>query len=63
VSDGFELRLVMFCEGIRSRRQRIATASLHLAHRWSRGYVLVEAFPGHCGSATVSAKGASVGRL
>jgi transposase len=28
----FKLQLVMFCEGIRSKRQFIATASLSLAH-------------------------------
>jgi transposase len=30
----FKLQLIMFFEGIRFERQLIATASLHLAHRW-----------------------------
>src|SRR5918911_3455058 len=43
----FKLQLVMFFEGIRSERQLIATASLHLAHRWYLGYALDEALPDH----------------
>src|SRR6266508_6763473 len=43
----FELQLVMFFEGIRSERQLIATASLHLAHRWYLGYHLDEPLPDH----------------
>lgn len=43
----FKLQLVMFFEGIRSERQLIATASLHLAHRWRLGYALDEALPDH----------------
>jgi len=30
----FKLQLIMFFEGIRSERQLIEIASLHLAHRW-----------------------------
>src|SRR5215218_4840849 len=43
----FKLQLVMFFEGIRSERQLIATASLHLAHRWYLGYALDEELPDH----------------
>jgi transposase len=43
----FKLQLVMFFEGIRSERQLIATASLHLAHRWYLGYALDEVLPDH----------------
>jgi transposase len=43
----FKLQLVMFFEGIRSERQLIETASLHLAHRWYLGYALDEALPDH----------------
>jgi transposase len=43
----FKLQLVMFFEGIRSERQLIATASLHLAHRWYLGYALDEPLPDH----------------
>jgi len=43
----FKLQLVLFFEGIRSARQLIATASLHLAHRYSLGYTLDEALPHH----------------
>ena len=42
----FKLQLVMFCEGIRSERQLIETASLNLAHRWYLGYALDEELPG-----------------
>jgi Transposase DDE domain/Transposase domain (DUF772) len=38
---------VMFFEGIRSERQLIAIASLHLAHRWYLGYALDEDLPDH----------------
>jgi transposase len=41
----FTWRLVMFCAGIRSERQRIATARLHLAPRWYLGSALDEARP------------------
>jgi hypothetical protein len=37
----------MFFEGIRSERQLIETASLHLAHRWYLGYALDEDLPDH----------------
>src|SRR3954454_6385550 len=37
----------MFFEGIRSERQLIEIASLHLAHRWYLGYALDEALPDH----------------
>jgi hypothetical protein len=37
----------MFFEGVRSERQLIATASLHLAHRWYLGYHLDEPLPDH----------------
>jgi transposase len=43
----FKLQLVMFFEGIRSERQLIAMASLHLAHRWYLGYALDEELPDH----------------
>src|SRR5215216_5935301 len=43
----FKLQLVMFFEGIRSERQLIETASLHLAHRWYLGYALDEDLPDH----------------
>jgi transposase len=43
----FKLQLIMFFEGIRSERQLIATASLHLAHRWYLGYALDETLPDH----------------
>jgi transposase len=43
----FKLQLVMFFEGIRSERQLIATASLHLAHRWYLGYALDAELPDH----------------
>jgi hypothetical protein len=43
----FKLQLVIFFEGIRSERQLIATASLHLAHRWYLGYALDEELPDH----------------
>jgi transposase len=43
----FKLQLVMFFEGIRSERQLIAIASLHLAHRWYLGYALDEDLPDH----------------
>src|SRR3954470_19780994 len=43
----FKLQLVMFFEGIRSERQLIATASLHLAHRRYLGYAMDEASPDH----------------
>ena len=43
----FKLQLVMFCEGIRSERQLIETASLNLAHRWYLGYALDEELPDH----------------
>jgi transposase len=43
----FKLHLLMFFENIRSERQLIETASLHLAHRWYLGYTLDEALPDH----------------
>src|SRR5919107_656747 len=43
----FKLQLVMFFEGLRSERQLIETASLHLAHRWYLGYGLDEPLPDH----------------
>jgi transposase len=43
----FKLQLVMFFEGIRSERQLIEIASLHLAHRWYLGYHLDEPLPDH----------------
>jgi transposase len=43
----FKLQLVMFCEGIRSERQLIETASLNLAHHWYLGYALDEELPDH----------------
>jgi transposase len=43
----FKLQLVMFFEGIRSERQLIETARLHLAHRWYLGYALDEELPDH----------------
>src|SRR5512142_1632267 len=39
----FKLQLVMFFEGIRSERQLMEIAHLHLAHRWYIGYDLDEA--------------------
>src|SRR5262249_500794 len=38
----FQLQLIVFFEGLRSERQLVATASLHLAHRWYLGYALDE---------------------
>ena len=43
----FKLQLIMFFEGIRSERQLIEIASLHLAHRWYVGYALDEPLPDH----------------
>jgi transposase len=43
----FKLQLIMFFEGIRSERKLMATASLHLAHRWYLGYALDERLPDH----------------
>src|SRR5438874_5346828 len=43
----FKLELILFFEGIRSERQLIETASLHLAHRWYLGYALDEPLPDH----------------
>src|SRR5207247_10797019 len=43
----FKLELILFFEGIRSERQLIETASLHLAHRWYLGYALDESLPDH----------------
>src|SRR5215212_9054319 len=37
----------MFFEGIRSERQLVKMASLHLAHRWYLGYALDEELPDH----------------
>jgi len=37
----------MFFEGLRSERQLVATASLHLAHHWYLGYALDEPLPDH----------------
>src|SRR4029450_10398227 len=38
----FQFQLILFFEGLRSERQLIETASLHLAHRWYLGYALDE---------------------
>ena len=43
----FKLQLVLFFEGLRSERQLVETASLHLAHRWYLGYALDEPLPDH----------------
>src|SRR5215207_10496274 len=43
----FKFQLVMFFEGIRSERQLVETASLHVAHRWYLGYALDEPLPDH----------------
>ena len=43
----FKLQLIMFFEGMRSERQLVEMASLHLAHRWYLGYALDEALPDH----------------
>lgn len=43
----FKLQLIMFFEGLRSERQLMATAQLHLAHRWYLGYHLDEPLPDH----------------
>ncbi len=43
----FKLQLIMFFEGIRSERQLMELASLHLAHRWYLGYNLDEPLPDH----------------
>jgi len=43
----FKLQLILFFEGLRSERQLIETASLHLAHRWYLGYRLDEDLPDH----------------
>src|SRR5829696_7575493 len=42
-----KLQLIMFFEGMRSERQLVEVASLHLAHRWYLGYALDEALPDH----------------
>jgi transposase len=36
----FTLQLILFFEGLRSERQLLEVASLHLAHRWYLGYAL-----------------------
>ena len=43
----FQLQLILFFEGLRSERLLMATASLHLAHRWYLGYALDEPLPDH----------------
>jgi transposase len=43
----FKLQLILFFEGLRSERQLIQAASLHLAHRWYLGYALDEPLPDH----------------
>ena len=43
----FQLQLILFFEGLRSEWQLVATASLHLAHRWYLGYALNEPLPDH----------------
>jgi transposase len=43
----FQLQLILFFEGLRSERQLLAMASLHLAHRWYLGYALDEPLPDH----------------
>jgi transposase len=43
----FKLQLLLFFENMRSERQLIETASLHLAHRWYLGYTLDEPLPDH----------------
>src|SRR5262249_59119149 len=43
----FQLQLILFFEGLRSERRLIATASVHLAHRWYLGYALDEPLPDH----------------
>jgi transposase len=43
----FQLQLILFFEGLRSERQLVATASLHLAHRWYLGDALDEPLPDH----------------
>src|SRR5207244_6272443 len=43
----FKLQLVMFFEGLRSERQLIETARLHLAQRWYLGYHFHEPLPDH----------------
>src|SRR5829696_6539922 len=43
----FKLQLIMFFEGILSKRQLIGMASLNLAHRWYLGYALDENLPDH----------------
>jgi transposase len=43
----FKLELILFFEGLRSERQLIEIARLHLAHRWYLGYNLDERLPEH----------------
>jgi transposase len=43
----FKLQLILFCEGLRSERRLMETASLHLAHRWYLGYGRDEPLPDH----------------
>ncbi len=43
----FKLQLILFFEGLRSERQLVEVASLHLAHRWYLGYALDEPLPDH----------------
>jgi transposase len=52
----FKLQLVMFFEGIRSERQLIETASLHLAQRWYLGYALDERLPDHSSLSRIRAR-------
>ena len=48
-----KLQLIMFFEGMRSERQLVEVASLHLAHRWYLGYALDEALPDHSSMARI----------
>ena len=42
-----KLQLILFFEGLRSERQLVETASLHLAHSWYSGYAQNEPLPDH----------------
>src|SRR5215216_4781825 len=50
------MQLVLFFEGLRSERQLVETASLHLAHRWYLGYALDESLPDHSSLTRIRAR-------
>ena len=52
----FKLQLILFFEGLRSERQLMEVAALHLAHRWYLGYALDEPLPDHATLTKVRAR-------